>query len=424
MNILTYELKNKYLRICILGIHIHVYYGSRYISWVKRILRRRMENKVKTIRTKIKNKQKVRVGFLVSEQSKWGYQSVYDAFAQDSRFEPVILVTKLQLEHKGCKTYYKTMDDCVDFFKDKKLNVEIAYDNQKKQYIPINKLDIDILFYQQPWELDVSQHPIKVSKYAITGYTSYGFDLMDYVGSYMESFHRWIDYMFTVSDETLRHIQNIAKDVSNVNVAGCTKLDAYIDIQKRNTCKPIIIYAPHHSFEEFGLNLATFQYNGKEILELARLYKDKFHWVFKPHPRLKHAAIINNVMSAEEIEDYYNAWEDIGELCESGDYIDLFKNSTALITDCCSFLGEYLPSGNPVFHLRNKQAKFNSFAENIISSYYTINDVDELVAEFKRVVINKEDDKKINRLNKIPLIFDPNEKSGMKIYKICTHLLH
>ena len=424
MRIFTYHFNQKYLSFRIFGISLHLYYGRRYIAWVNRLLKRRMQRKTKIIKNKIEKKQKIRVGFLVSEQAKWGYQSVYEAFEEDSNFEPVILATKLQLEHKGGKTYYKTMEDCVEFFKNKNMNVELAYDQKRKKYLPLKKLGVDIVFYQQPWDIDVCQHPINVSKYAITGYTSYGFELMEYTGSYMEQFHRWIDFMFTVSQKTLVHINDIAPDVSNVIAVGCTKLDSYMEAKEFLTDKPVVIYAPHHSFEEHGLNLATFQFNGLDILRLAQRYKDKFYWVFKPHPRLKHAVIINNIMSAAEIDEYYKAWTNIGEVCESGDYIELFKNSAGLITDCCSFLGEYLPSGRPVFHLINDKAKFNDAAKDFISSYYTIHDMKGLISDFERVLVQGDDYKKDERLRKIGLIFDPKEKTGQKIYRICTQLLN
>jgi hypothetical protein len=98
--------------------------------------------------------------------------------------------------------------------------------------------------------------------------------------------------------------------------------------------------------------------------------------VFKPHPRFKHAVVINNIMSEEQISSYYDEWSKLGEIYEGGDYLKLFVNSAALITDCVSFLGEYLPSKHPVFHLDSLKADFNDFAKSFIGSFYKIHSVD------------------------------------------------
>ncbi len=413
MSVITFKARSKYLYIKLCGIPFRIKHGKLSRKMVEQLLAMRYKKKLKVIR----QKKKIRVGFLVAEPAKWGYQSVYDAFATENRFEPVIMTTKLSFEHNNGTTNYKTMADCKDFFEQKGMRVESAYDEANKQYIPLNKMDVDIVFYEQPWELDQSQHPINVSKYAITCYSSYGFELMNYSGSYMENFHRWIDFFFTVSDATYAYIKDIAKNMSNVFIVGWPKLDVYPDIKPAKPSKPIIIYAPHHSFEENGLNLATFQYNGQFILDLAKKYADKFDWYFKPHPRLKHALIKNNIMTEQEANDYYMQWQKVGKICDSGDYFEMFQESSAMITDCCSFLGEYLPTEKPVFHLINTKAQFNDVANSFIGTYYQIYDNKQLVNEFERVLIDGDDHKRAMRKSKIPLLYDKNEKAGVKIYK-------
>ena len=413
------KLKQKYLRIHFLGISIHIRQGWLYRWLVRKILDHRMAQKLK----KIQQKDKIRVAFLVAEASKWGYQSVYNMFNSNSRFETIILTTKLGQEHRNGKTLYQSMDDCRNFFESKGMRTESAYDEENKKYIPLNKFDVDIVFYEQPWDLVESQHPCTVSEHAITCYSSYGFDLMNYTGSYMENFHRMLDFVFTVSKATYKHIQNIAVKANNVHIVGWPKLDIYQDMEIVKTGKPLIIYAPHHSFEEKGLNLDTFQYNGQYILELAKQTADRFDWAFKPHPRLKHALVLNKIMTEQQADKYYGEWEKLGTLCNDGSYFELFSKSSAMITDCCSFLGEYLPTGNPVLHLINTKAQFNDVAKSFIGSFYQILDNKQLGEEFERVLVEKNDYKHAERMQKISLIFDKNEKAGIKIYKIITNLL-
>ena len=384
----------------------------------EKIVARNYKKKLAALQ-KVWGQRKIKVGFLVSEPAKWQYQSLYEEFDKSDYFEPVVLITQLSLAHQGEKHFYKTIDDCYDFFKGKGLNVTYAYDKRRKAYMSVSDFGVDILFYQQPWELDDSQHPIIASKSVLTCYVPYGLHLVEYNGSYVRDFHQLLWLMFVENDSLIQRFSALIQNkVSNCVVVGYPKLDAYflpnISIFDTNA-KPIVIYAPHHSFEKSGLNCATFQENGMDILALAEKYQDKVSWIFKPHPRFKTAVISNNVMSETEIDSYYRRWEKLGEIYDGGDYIDLFKQTAAMITDCISFLGEYLPSGNPLFHLLAKNRPFNNFAKTFIDAYYKIENVKQLHDVIVRVVIKKHDEKKAERLANIPLLFDKNEKASTKI---------
>ena len=362
-------------------------------------------------------KRKIKVGFLVSEPAKWQYQSLYEEMEKSDLFEPVVLVTNLLI--KCSHNFYKTIEECFRFFELKKLNVRYVYDLRKKKFISAKNFGVDILFYQQPWGLDDSQHPVAASKYALTGYVPYGLHFVKFNESYMSDFHLLLWKMFIENSSQIEWFSQLArKEVSNCLVVGYPKLDAYLNMANVGAIdkhKPLLIYAPHHSFEKDGLNCATFHKNGMDILALAQKYREQIDWIFKPHPRFKTAVINNIIMSNTEIDDYYTAWQQIGTVYECGDYIDLFKQSDGMITDCISFLGEYLPTGKPIFHLLGESRPFNDFAKSIIVSYYQIENIAELDSIFNQVIINHEDIKKEERCSRIPLLFDRNEKSASKI---------
>ena len=122
-------------------------------------------------------------------------------------------------------------------------------------------------------------------------------------------------------------------------------------------------------------------------------------------------------MTEQQAEEYWASWDKLGVIYDSGDYFEVFQKSCAMITDCCSFLGEYLPTENPVLHLINSKANFNQVARSFIGTYYQIHNNEELLSEFERVLINKDDYKKAERHDKISLVFDKKEKVGVKIYK-------
>ena len=66
---------------------------------------------------------------------------------------------------------------------------------------------------------------------------------------------------------------------------------------------------------------------------------------------LKTELLKNNLFNnTEEIDNYYSEWAKIGSVYEEGNYIDLFKQTKCLITDCLSFLVEFLPAESPVIN--------------------------------------------------------------------------
>ena len=53
------------------------------------------------IKEKHKNKEKIRVAFLVSENEKWNAEELYNLLAKSEQFEPIILVTLLSYVQWG-----------------------------------------------------------------------------------------------------------------------------------------------------------------------------------------------------------------------------------------------------------------------------------------------------------------------------------
>ena len=78
-------------------------------------------------------------------------------------------------------------------------------------------------------------------------------------------------------------------------------------------------------------------------------------------------------MTKQQIDNYYAFWNDLpnASFCNESDYFDIFKSSDALITDCGSFLAEYLPTQNPIMLLVNKNSiGYNEIGCKLVESYY------------------------------------------------------
>lgn len=221
------------------------------------------------------------------------------------------------------------------------------------------------------------------------------------------------------------------KNIENCVVVGYPKLDTYlipttesIDNIWKNPEKIKIIYAPHHSFESFSMKLATFTENGKLILEWAKSHPETT-WVFKPHPKLKYGLMTNKIMNEKEIEDYYKEWSKIGAVYEQGDYFDIFKSSDLMITDCSSFLAEYLPTKKPLIRPTNSNSmKLNEIGRLLTKEYYHTKNNQELLNTLEEVVVKRNDYKKDDRIKLASEIFDFEIGSASKIYKQFLDLLN
>ena len=81
------------------------------------------------------------------------------------------------------------------------------------------------------------------------------------------------------------------------------------------------------------------------------------------------AGIFKNV---EEYDDYINSWNSLvnAEAVFDGNYIDIFKQSDAMITDSVSFLAEYQFTGKPLLLLESGKQLYNDFGNELLKILY------------------------------------------------------
>ena len=125
-------------------------------------------------------------------------------------------------------------------------------------------------------------------------------------------------------------------------------------------------------------------------------------------------------MSKEELDGYYAEWKKVGTISESGDYLGLFKESRALITDCGSFIMEYFVSENPMIHLVSEKFEGNSVVQKVDGVNYSARNKEELFEHLKTVLLDKNDYKKENR---IELLKKLNLKNNFCAERIINDIL-
>ena len=367
----------------------------------------------------IAKRRKITVGFWVTDIQKWTCQSFYEALDKSKHFEPIIFLAYFK-NPEGSLSPQATLEQNEKFFQ--KLNNKYCriYNVETLQHLPINDFKTDILFYQQPWSIPDNQGLSLTNKYALTCYIPYCFYSMASRFNYLKGFHGKLWKYFV---ETKSHETNYKKayNADNCVGLGSVKFDNYklLKQEHKHKKRKCVLYAPHHSFEDFADHaVATFEKNGDFILNLAKSHPE-IDWVFRPHPVFLDKVLKNKIKTLKEIQEYYEEWEKIGRISgRDSNYYEDFINSDCLITDCISFLAEYLPSEKPVIHLRSQRQlyAYNELLTKITNDYYQAYDNETLLNIFNDVVVNDNDYLKEKRLKNLALLMiDENKTTGEKI---------
>lgn len=351
----------------------------------------------------------LRVAFLVSECAKWKVQTLYDQMVRNQYYEPFVVLTHADFDF-GLTEEERTERRLsnVRFFKDRGIRYEETVKPDLKFANHLCDLHPDIVFYQHPYTHLKEEMPGEVAKYALTCYVPYYIPNYGSIANDSQLLlHRQL-WCYFCQTKTLAQAFTAAKPWfkrSTIFVgSGHPMLDCYHLNDDPIDEHPYVIYAPHWAFSYPGHdnfeNFSTFPQNGKLILEYA-LKHPEIKWAFKPHPTLKAMLKRSKLMSDDEIDSYYKAWERIGEACYDGNYVSLFMRSRAMITDCASFLSEYPCTGMPLIHLRAPNPRLGVLKEcvgRLFDVFYQVHDEQEMLHWFDEILVQGKDPRKEERL--------------------------
>lgn len=380
---------------------------------------------------KYRNKEKIKVGFLVSEQGKWNCEELYNLLAQSDVFEPIVLVTLLEHAHLGIDKTRNDLNESYEYFVKNNKNVQKAYDEEKKEYIDLKTFGIDILFYQQPWELVEIQNIDEVSKYALCCYFPYGLDIFENkLVNFL--FHEKLFIYFLPNEYISKERQKYRfSNRNNEMIVGFPKFDIYKPYLKNENvdivpkAKKTIIYAPHFGYSsKHILNIGTFDKTGVKILEFAKKHNE-YNWVFRPHPNLKYTLYSDKKYGEKFADSYFEEWKKFAQISEKESALNLFLNSDLLITDASTFLLEYLFSKKPIIRLcrkSNKNNKFNCFGEELSKCLYCAYSFNDFENYFNKIMVKNEDVLREKRINFLNLCFGDEVLSSQKILMSLEHL--
>ena len=414
---IPYEKIGNFLNLILKNESLKSFFYDKKIEQNINYIEKNKKNVLKKINKKLHKNEPVKVVFYVYDETKWKCQTVYDMFENDSRFEPLILVTKSAAKNSDNPTY-QTIDDvkkAYKFFKDKNLKAEFAYDVKKDKFIPFEKFEPDIIFYQHPWYVERTQGPVVCSKFAFTAYVPYYFPMeiegVDNKIDYYLRFHKYVERYYALDSFIENKLKNKMDNKGvNVKAVGYPNLDYFIE---NNVNGDYVIYSPHWTVGGLGHNYGTFEWSGLYMLEYAKQHPE-IKWVFKPHPLLRKSLSDTSIMTEQEVENYYNEWDKIGIRYEGGDYLEWFLKSKMMITDSCSFLGEYFVTEKPLILLMSDKSPFRSLNHHILKTYYCAHNLDEL-KHFLEILPN-DDYMKETRLQALNESGLKNNKASKKIF--------
>lgn len=346
------------------------------------------------IRTRVSKGETIRIGFAVNEESKWNANELLETLIGQG-FEAQIYLGRPPGYVIGSKREANAIERLHEFFQGKPAPTAELYKPTDGFQLSADSIDSDVVFFQQPWGFQ--NYPLQGLGRFLSAYMHYGFpvvanEAMHYT---MPGFHPYLWRYFAPTEwHKSLYIDTVPFALSAVKVTGYPKLDFYREKQANHARGDLgggslgglhLVYAPHHALDPASIQLGTFDWSGQFILQIASRRRD-IQWTYKPHPKMRRGVKKSGLMSTAEYDQYVKAWSDLpnAEVCDGGDYFGMFAKSDGLITDCGSFLAEYMPTGKPIIWLDSqKGVGLNAYGKRLAQGLYRCTDSTNLGAAFE-----------------------------------------
>lgn len=361
-----------------------------------------MAEKHKKLIKNIQHKKRIRIIFLAIHKSIWKVEQIYKEMLNDSYFEPIILVCPY--------TYYNTEDEILKelnettkYFKDKNYKVLSSYIEKEDRWLILEELNPDIVFFTYPHHLTKKEYYEDAFINYLSCYAGYGMHTANYdngQSQYNQVFHNAMWKIFVQNKDMLSGYKKypyIPKE--NLHLVVDNIVEEIINNEQKNivwknfyTHKKII-WAPHHTIiKNAHLELSNFLLYADFMKELSLKTAKYITWSFKPHPVLKFNLYKHPDWGKIKTDEYYNFWENGSNTqYDNGEYIELFKQSDALIHDSASFLAEYIFTRKPMLYLMNSSTinDLNTFGKICLDTSYQAFNKNEII-NFIDTILNQD----------------------------------
>lgn len=373
---------------------------------------------------KLSHKDQINVVFFAMTLPMWRHQHLYDRLREHPRFNPTIVILP------ACS--YSQEQQAADvkalreYFDAKGVPYVLGIQDDNTICDVRNELAPDILFYPQPYRgchIDELSYHHFFDK--LLCYTPYAFWTSKEEWSYNLPLHK-IAWKLFYSTELHRKdaIRYSLVEDSNVEVVGYPTADDFLNSEpqdvwkKQETTKKKIIWASHFTIFPGGyLNQSNFLWMADMMIDIANRYSGKIQFVFKPHPRLYTELCKHPDWGEAKAKEYYALWETMDNTqIETGEFVDLFMTSDAMIHDCGSFSVEYHYSEKPVMYVaKNFEEQVedkNDFGKIAMKLHYVGKEKQDIIDFIDNVVLHGNDSMKSQRQQfKHDYLLPPNGKT-------------
>ena len=419
----------------------------RIKSYLKKLYRRyvyypyiwqsELDNRAKSL----SSKKEIVIAFIAINIPMWKYQPLYDLLKKNKRFKLYIVLSP--------SVKYSFEERCRDaqlmreYFSERGMEfIDWDIEHQGDPVDIKKEINPDILFYTQPGiHVFTKLHSFRHFKDKLLCYTFYGYITTDNKHFYDREFLNiaWKLYYPMETQRKLARKYAERKD-ANVIVSGYSEYDRFVtgpfhDVWKtNNTHVKKIIWAPHFTITKSLIKgfapRSNFLWMADWMLDLAELYKDKLQIAFKPHPRLLTELYNHPDWGKEKADAYYKKWESLpnGQL-ETGDFVNLFYYSDAMIHDSDSFVIDYLYFDKPEMFITKdiniQKQEADDLSGLIYDNIYVGSTKEDIIGFIENVVFAGNDNKAKSRQKIMEdHLLPPNGKlASVNIYNdLCNSL--
>lgn len=332
--------------------------------WGKQI--KKMERHARCLR----QKEVINVAFIALNLPCWKCDSVFRLMQQHPRFRPIIWIVP-ELQIKDADERQRNLEQMRAFFAGRGYPVADMYslEQLREEFAP------DIVFLAKPYR-GVTLCNIEDLDKELVCYVPYTYHNTERDGFRHGTESRVWRNFFSTKSVRKQACAYMSNGGLNVRVTGHPIADAFLFpsqfVHAGNPWMTVprhkkrIIWAPHWSVcGDTWFKTATFITIAEGMLKLVEKYADNMHFAFKPHPLLRDSLYRHPEWGRERTDAYYERWSSLPNAqLETGDYVELFKGSDAMIHDSGSFIIEYLLVDRPCMFLFNENSAFIEYNED------------------------------------------------------------
>jgi len=352
---------------------------------------------------RLRHKKQINVVFIASSLSMWRYQNLHRLLSKHPRFNASILI--LPFKSYTEEQQKEDVRALISYFKQYSTSFFVGTPYKDFKSATIEELKPDIIFYPQPYLGNYeATSDYDRFKNKLLCYYPYAFWMSQNDWSYNLPLHNHAWKLFYSTELHRKDAQTYAFNKGrNIEVVGYPNADNFLFKEHINQWKPQknpkkrIIWAPH-----FTIFISGHIWMADLMLTITKKYSDKVQFAFKPHPRLFTELCKHAEWGEEKASAYYHEWENMTNTqLETGEFVDLFMTSDAMIHDSGSFCVEYHYSGNPVMYIADnfeeQVAEKGEFGQLAMRQHYVGKTEEDIINFIEDVVLAGNDPMKQGR---------------------------